>query len=268
MTLYRDASAASTVPAIEVRGLRTQFGTAVIHEALDLTVRRGEVLAIVGGSGSGKSTLLREIMRLEQPAEGSIRVFDQEILGLDEGALRSLQRRWGMMFQRGALFSALTVAENVMVPLREHTNLEPALMNEIAALKVALVGLPASACVKYPSQLSGGMVKRAAIARALALDPDLLFLDEPTAGLDPVGAAALDDLVLQLKELLGLTVVMVTHDLDSLWRVTDRVAMLGEKRVLATASMTELSTMQHPIIRSYFSGPRARAAQEQAWATR
>ncbi|CAK0742113.1 phospholipid/cholesterol/gamma-HCH transport system ATP-binding protein [Gammaproteobacteria bacterium] len=248
--------------AISIRGLHTRFGDQIIHEDLDLTVARGDIFAIVGGSGTGKSTLLREIILLQRPTRGSVRVFDEEIWSLGEHAARNLRRRFGMMFQHGALFGGLTVAENVMVPLREHTHLSTSLMAELATLKIVLVGLPLEAGAKYPSQLSGGMIKRAAIARALALDPDLLFLDEPTAGLDPQGAAALDGLVLQLRELLGLTVVIVTHDLDTLWRVTDQVAVLGERRVLAQASMATLSSLEHPLIRDYFIGPRARAAQD------
>lgn len=244
--------------AIAIRGLETCFGTQLIHQDLDLTILRGEICAIVGGSGTGKSTLLREIILLQPPTRGSIQIFGQEIWQLNASNVLNLRRRFGMMFQHGALFGNLTVAENVMLPLREHTQLTNNLMFELAALKIALVGLPPEAGAKYPSQLSGGMIKRAAIARALALDPDILFLDEPTAGLDPQGAAALDDLILQLRDLLGLTVVMVTHDLDTLWRVTDQVAVLGEKRVLAHASMTKLANLAHPLIQNYFIGPRAR----------
>ena len=225
---------------------------------LDLKVNKGEMIFIIGGNGSGKSTLLKEIVLLQRPRSGSIRIFDQEIWQLGERDSRNLRRRFGMMFQHGALFGGLTVAENIMMPLLEHTRLASQLIMELAALKIALVGLPAIAGTKYPSQLSGGMIKRAAIARALALDPDILFLDEPTAGLDPQGAAALDDLVLQLRELLGLTVVMVTHDLDTLWRVTDRVAVLGERRVLAHDTINNLAQLEHPLIRNYFIGPRAR----------
>ena len=249
---------------IEIEGLKNQFGSLVIHENLDMVVYRGEVIALVGGSGSGKTTLLRAIIMLLRPVAGSIRIFGQNSLSLDKHEADLLRRRFGMMFQHGALFSALTVKENVLVPLREHTTLPLPLLNELAELKIALAGLPAHAIDKYPGELSGGMLKRAALARALALDPDLLFLDEPTAGLDPVAAGALDELVVQLKESLGLTVVMVTHDLDSLWRTTDRVAFLGEKRVIAFAPMPELVQSSHPLIRNYFQGPRARSA-EIAW---
>ncbi len=245
---------------IAVRGLRTGFGPVVIHEDLDLDIRRGEVVALVGGSGSGKTTLLRAIIMLLRPVAGSIKLFGQEIIGIGDGAAFRLRRRFGMLFQQGALFSSLTVRENVAVPLREHTPLPARQIAEIADLKIALAGLPADAGVKLPRELSGGMLKRAALARALALDPALLFLDEPTAGLDPVSAGAFDELVVQLKESLGLTVVMVTHDLDTLWQATDRVAFLGEKRVIGYAPMRELTRAEHPLIRAYFEGPRGRAA--------
>lgn len=255
----------SSTPVIEVRGIRTRFGNAVIHEDVTLDIFRGEVFGIAGGSGCGKSTLLREMVLLERPAAGSIRIFGEEITSLTEDQALPLRRRVGVMFQRGALFSGLTVSENVGVPLREHTRLDDRLIDEIAAIKIAMAGLPASSADKLPSELSGGMRKRAALARALALDPEILFLDEPTAGLDPAGAAAFDELVEQLQQLLGLTIVIVTHDLDTLWRVTDRVAILGEGRVLALGSMEDLAKHDHPIIREYFHGARGRAAGEQAW---
>jgi phospholipid/cholesterol/gamma-HCH transport system ATP-binding protein len=245
---------------IEIHGLSTRFGSLLVHEGLDLDVRRGEVAALVGGSGSGKTTLLREIIMLLAPSGGSIRLFGEELLGIGEAAALGLRRRFGVLFQMGALFSSLTVLENVMVPLQEHTDLPPAWLREVAALKIALAGLPAHAADKLPRQLSGGMLKRASLARALALDPELLFLDEPTAGLDPLSAGALDELVLQLKESLGLTILMVTHDLDSLWRTTDRVAFLGERRVIGHAPMRELVRSPHPLIRDYFDCPRAQAA--------
>ena len=248
------------MPVIEIRGLRTGFGPVVIHENLDLGVRRGEVNELVGGSGSGKTTLLRAIIMLLRPVAGSIKLFGQEIVGIGDGAAFRLRRRFGMLFQQGALFSSLTVRENVAVPLGEHTPLPAQQIAEIADLKIALAGLPADAGAKLPRELSGGMLKRAALARALALDPALLFLDEPTAGLDPVSAGAFDELVVQLKESLGLTVVMVTHDLDTLWSATDRVAFLGEKRVIGYAPMRELTRAEHPLIRAYFEGPRGRAA--------
>lgn len=245
---------------IRVRGLKTQFGSHVVHENLDLDVCRGEILGIVGGSGSGKSVLMRQIIMLERPAAGSVKVFGTEVVGLSEKGQNALRRRFGVMFQQGALFSSLTVLENVSVPLIEHTKLPIELVEQMAMMKILLSGLPASAGALLPKQLSGGMRKRAAVARALALDPQLLFLDEPSAGLDPVSAAALDDLILQLRASLGLTLVLVTHDLDSLWRVTDRVAFLGERRILEVAPMEELSRSTHPLIVEYFQGPRARAA--------
>jgi phospholipid/cholesterol/gamma-HCH transport system ATP-binding protein len=245
---------------IAVRGLGTRFGTLQVHEGLDLDVRRGEITALVGGSGSGKTTLLREIIMLQQPSAGSIRLLGEELAGIGETAALRLRRRFGVLFQMGALFSSLTVLENVMVPLREHTTLPRERLRDLAALKMALAGLPAHAADMLPRQLSGGMLKRASLARALALDPELLFLDEPTAGLDPLSAGALDELVLQLKESLGLTIVMVTHDLDSLWRTADRVAFLGERRVIGHAPMRELVRSPHPLIRDYFDCPRAQAA--------
>ncbi len=257
-------SAPPADPVITVRGLRTQFGATVIHENLDLAIQHGEIVALVGGSGSGKTTLLRAIIMLLRPTAGSIELFGQEIVGIGETVAFRLRRRFGMLFQQGALFSSLTVRENVAVPLREHTRLSARRIRDIADLKIALAGLPAVAGNKLPRELSGGMLKRAALARALALDPALLFLDEPTAGLDPVSAGAFDELVAQLKESLGLTVVMVTHDLDTLWSATDRVAFLGEQRVIGYAPMRELTQAEHPLIRAYFEGPRGRAAREQA----
>ncbi len=254
-----------TESVIEVRGLKTQFGAQVVHEQLDLSIHRGEILALVGGSGSGKTTLLRAIIMLLSPTAGSIRLFGQETIGITESAAFMLRRRFGMLFQQGALFSSLTIQENVAVPLQEHAKLTSRQIDQITALKIALAGLPPEAAAKYPRELSGGMLKRASLARALALDPDILFLDEPTAGLDPVNAGALDELVMQLNQWLGLTVVMVTHDLDSLWRTTSRVAFLGERRVLNCTPMTELTTDPHPLIQQYFSGQRAQTAQERSW---
>lgn len=250
---------------IEIRDLNTRFGTAVVHRDVSLSVRRGEIFALVGGSGCGKSTMLREIIMLQQPVSGSIRVFGQEVIGLSDEQALPLRRRWGVMFERGALFSSLTVTENIAMVLREHTRLGAALTSEIAALKIALTGLPADAGPKYPSELSGGMRKRAALARALALDPELLFLDEPTAGLDPLSATGIDELVRQLRDALGLTIMMVTHDIDLLWRAADRVAVLGEGRILGNGTMQELARSEHPVIREYFYGPRGRGVREQAW---
>jgi len=247
---------------IEIRNLHTQFGITVIHENLNLDIQRGEIMAIIGDSGAGKSTLLHEIMLLDKPLSGSIKVLGLDILNLSEKQCLWLRRRCGVMFQHGALFSSLTVAENVAVPLREHTKLSKRLIREIVAFKIALVGLPKSARNKYPSQLSGGMIKRAAVARALALEPAILFLDEPTSGLDPVSAWALDELILNLKQSLGLTVVIITHDLDSLWAITDRVAVLANKQVFAVTHINELTQFEHPWIRNYFHGPRGRIAKD------
>jgi phospholipid/cholesterol/gamma-HCH transport system ATP-binding protein len=261
-------SAQANDTVIDIRGLNTRFGSATVHENVDLSVRRGEIFALVGASGCGKSTLLRETLVLQRPVSGSIRVFGREVIGLSDEQALPLRRRWGVMFERGALFSALTVAENVGMVLHEHTPLGHALIMEIAAVKIALTGLPADAGAKYPSELSGGMRKRAALARALALDPELLLLDEPTAGLDPLSASGIDDLVRQLRDALGLTIMMVTHDLDLLWRAADRVAVLGDGHILGTGTMNELSGSADPLIREYFYGPRGRAAREQAWKKR
>ncbi len=250
------------VPAISVRGLRTSFGDQVIHDGLDLEVRRGEILGVVGGSGTGKSVLMRAIIGLQLPDAGDITVFGQSTRDMpDEAAARDVRRRWGVLFQGGALFSTLTVAENVQVPIREYyPQLGKALMDELAAYKVVLAGLPADAGPKYPAELSGGMVKRAALARALALDPALLFLDEPTAGLDPISAAAFDELIRGLADTLGLSVLLITHDLDTLHSVCDRVAVLADKKVIAVGTIDELVATDHPWIDEYFSGPRGRAA--------
>ena len=256
---------ANAEPVIEIRNLSTRFGRAVVHEGVDMTVYPGEIFALVGGSGSGKSTLLREVILLQQPASGSIRVFGQEIVGLSDEQALPLRRRWGVMFERGALFSSLTVTGNVGMVLEEHTRLSEGLIAEIAAIKIALTGLPADAGPKFPNELSGGMRKRASLARALALDPELLFLDEPTAGLDPLSASGIDELVRNLRDSLGLTIMMVTHDLDLLWRAADRVAVLGKGHIVGVGTMTELSSSDDPLIRQYFYGPRGRAAQEQAW---
>ncbi|HVO88585.1 MAG TPA: ATP-binding cassette domain-containing protein, partial [Casimicrobiaceae bacterium] len=215
--------------------------------------------------GCGKSTLLREVLLLQPAISGSIRVFGQEVLGLNDEQALPLRRRWGVVFERGALFSSLTVTENVGMVLHEHTRLSARLIDEVAGIKIALTGLPPDAGPKYPNELSGGMRKRAALARALALDPELLFLDEPTAGLDPLSASGIDELVRSLRETLGLTIMMVTHDLDLLWRAADRVAVLGQGHILGVGTMPELAKLSDPLIHEYFYGPRGRAAQEQAW---
>lgn len=215
---------------IEVRGLRNQFGAQVVHENLDIDVWRGEIVGVVGGSGSGKSVLMRSIIGLNRPAAGSVKLLGVDMMRADDAQRAEVESRCGVLFQNGALFSSLSVLDNVMVPMREHHDLPLPLMQRLAALKLALAGLPADAGAKFPSQLSGGMVKRAALARALALDPDILFLDEPTAGLDPIGAAAFDQLILTLRDSLGLTVFLITHDLDTLYTICDRVAVLSQKR--------------------------------------
>jgi len=247
---------------IDINQLETKFGRIVIHKGLNLKIQQGEILALIVDSGSGKTTLMREIIRLETPTAGSIKVFGLDILNINEKECLWMRRRCGVMFQHGALFSSLTLAENIAVPLREHTQLSKSLIAEIVAFKIALVGLPASAGNKYPAQLSGGMIKRAAVARALALDPDILFLDEPTAGLDPMAALALDELIVQLRKSLGLTVVIVTHDLDSLWAITDRVAVLADKHIFAVIPIQELTQFDHPWLQKYFHGPRGRAAKK------
>ena len=245
---------------ISVKGLRTQFGANVIHENLDLEVRRGEVIGVVGGSGTGKSVLLRSIIGLQRPAAGQISIFGVDTGDLSDAEWHDLESRWGVLFQDGALFSSLTVAQNVMVPLKEHTELSETLMLEIASLKISLSGLPPDACAKFPSELSGGMRKRAGLARALAMDPEILFLDEPTAGLDPIGAAAFDSLIKSLQQMMNLTVVMVTHDLDSLFAICDRIAVLVDKHVII-GTIESLLRDPHPWIHDYFHGPRGRAAQ-------
>ena len=249
---------------IEVRGVRNQFGSQVVHDALDLDVRRGEILSVVGGSGTGKSVLLRTIVGLNRPAQGTVRVFGEDLLTLPAVQRTRIERRFGVLFQKGALFSSLTVAENVALPLIEHAGLRAAEAARLAHLKIALAGLPANAGDKYPSDLSGGMVKRAALARALALDPDILFLDEPTAGLDPIGAAAFDQLILTLRDALGLTVFIVTHDLDTIYTMTDRVAVLAQKRVLINDTLAAVAAADDAWIREYFHGPRGRAAADAA----
>ena len=259
------ASAPPAAPLIEVSHVHTRFGTAVVHEDVSLTVNRDEVFAIAGGNGSGKSVLMREMTLLQKPTAGDIQLFGQNIRTMDDTDVSALRRRCGVLFQHGALFSSLTVTENVAVPLREHTQLSRSLIEELALLKIASTGFPMASVTKYPNELSGGMRRRAALARALALDPELLFLDEPTSGLDPISAAGFDELIQQLREWFRLTIVLITHDLDSLWRITDRVALLGDGKVLGIGTMTELSHSSDPLIHEYFYGPRGRAAREQAW---
>jgi phospholipid/cholesterol/gamma-HCH transport system ATP-binding protein len=246
---------------IRVRGLKNAFGEQVVHEALDLDVRRGEILGVVGGSGTGKSVLMRSIIGLQTPVEGDVDVFGEPTIGREETEAVEIRKRWGVLFQGGALFSTLTVAENVEVPLREfYPHLDQVLLDEIASYKVVMTGLPAEAGPKYPAELSGGMKKRAGLARALALDPELLFLDEPTAGLDPIGAAAFDELTKSLQKTLGLTVFLITHDLDTLYAICDRVAVLADRKVIAVGTIDELLALDHSWIEEYFKGPRGRAA--------
>ncbi len=251
-------------PVISLRQVSTRYGDHVVHAGLDLEINRAEIFALIGGSGSGKSTLLREMILLQRPDTGAIEVLGTDLMTLDAAQAQTLRQRWGVMFQHGGLFGSLSVLENVGLPLREHTTLDSALIDSIATWKLGLAGLAPEVGALFPAELSGGMVKRAALARALALDPELLFLDEPTAGLDPVSAAGVDALVVQLRDLFGLTIVMITHDLDTLWQVADRVAVLADGRVQGVGSMAELSQRSEPAIRQFFEGPRGRAAQAEA----
>lgn len=250
-------------PLISVRGLVNKFGDQVVHDGVELDVKRGEILGVVGGSGTGKSVLMRSILGLQEPSEGTIQVLGVDARSRDPVTRRHIERNTGVLFQDGALFSSLTVGENVQVPLKEYyPDLKDSLRYELALLKIKLAGLPADALDKLPSQLSGGMRKRAGLARALALDPPLLFLDEPTAGLDPIGAAAFDDLIRTLQQALGLTVFLITHDLDTLYAICDRVAVLADAKVVAVAPVRELETLDHPWVKEYFNGPRGRAARD------
>jgi phospholipid/cholesterol/gamma-HCH transport system ATP-binding protein len=243
-------------PIIEVRGLVNRFGAQVVHDGLDMTVVDGEVFGIVGGSGSGKSVLLRSILGLHRPQAGSVKLYDRDITRLTESELRDVKGRYGVTFQAGALFTSLTVLQNVQLPMLEHLRMSPTALDELAMLKVRMVGLPADAARKYPAQLSGGMIKRAALARAMALDPRLLFLDEPTSGLDPISAAAFDELVLKLQQQLKLTVVMITHDLDTIFRVCNRVGVIVDRKMV-TDSLQGIVSHPHPWIAEYFHGQRA-----------
>ncbi len=246
---------------ISVRGLKNSFGDQIIHEDLNLDVKKGEILGVVGGSGTGKSVLMRSIIGLQTPDEGEVLVFHESMVDREEDEATDVRRRWGVLFQGGALFSTLTVAENVQVPLKEfYREFDQEFLDEIARYKINLSGLPPEAAFKFPSELSGGMKKRAGLARALAMDPELLFLDEPTAGLDPIGAANFDNLTRSLKETLGLTVFLITHDLDTLYAICDRVAVLADKKVIAVGTIDELLKTDHPWIKEYFSGPRGRTA--------
>jgi phospholipid/cholesterol/gamma-HCH transport system ATP-binding protein len=248
------------VPPIEVRNLVSQFGDQLIHDKLNLTIPRGQIVGVVGGSGAGKTVLLNTIIGLKAPDAGSVRIFGQDIRFARRRVWTAIERRWGVLFQRGALWSNLTVKDNVAAPMLEHTELPKDEIDQLADLKIALVGLPGGAGALKPSELSGGMIKRASLARALALDPELLFLDEPTSGLDPISAAAFDTLIQDLSNSLALTVFMITHDLDSLYKITDQVAVLADKKVVAMAPVRELERSEHPWIKAYFHGERGRIA--------
>ena len=248
------------IPPMEVKGLRSQFGDNVVHESLDFHVNGQEIVGLVGGSGSGKSVLMNTLLGLKEPDGGSVFYFGKDRASLSIQDRQGMNNKMGVLFQGGALFSSMTVRENIMVPLREHTDLPEALMRELADMKVHMVGLPAHAATLHPADLSGGMRKRASLARALALDPQLLFLDEPTAGLDPIGASAFDRLILDLREAMDLTILMITHDLDSLYAICDRVAVLVDKRIAIADSLPKVMEHPHPWIQEYFGGPRSRAA--------
>jgi phospholipid/cholesterol/gamma-HCH transport system ATP-binding protein len=250
----------STDVVIRVRGLVNRFGSQAVHENLDLDVRRGEILGVVGGSGSGKSVLLRSIVGLRRPDAGQVHVFGEDLLDMPPASRSRIERRFGVLFQKGALFSSQTVGENIAMPLIEHAGLRRAQAEQLATVKLALAGLPIGTEHKYPAELSGGMIKRAALARALALDPEVLFLDEPTAGLDPIAAAAFDQLILTLRNALGLTVFLVTHDLDTLYTICDRVAVLSQKKVLVADRLDVVAATDDPWVQAYFHGPRGRAA--------
>jgi phospholipid/cholesterol/gamma-HCH transport system ATP-binding protein len=250
-------------PVIEVRHVSVSFEKKVVLDDICLDVGKGEAFAIAGENGSGKSTLLKVIIGLLTPTAGGVTVFGRDLAALGDEEARRLYRRWGMLFQYGALFSSMTVVENVAAPLLEYSDASPGLIRDVALFKIGLTGLPMSAANQYPNELSGGMRKRAALARAIALDPELLFLDEPTSGLDPISAAAFDDLITELKQLLGFTLVMVSHDLDTLWRVAERVVVLGNAKVMASGTMEELSRSSDPEVREYFYGPHGRAGHTQ-----
>lgn len=249
-------------PVIKLDNVKIAISGQSIHKGISLHIERGEIVAIVGCSGSGKSTILREILLLIKPTSGTIEIFGENTAKLSPAKTLTLQRRWGVLFQQSALFTSLTVLENIAFPLHEHTQLDKETIKELSLLKLLAVGLPIGSAIKYPAELSGGMLKRAALARALIMDPELLLLDEPTAGLDPQGAEGFDKLLLNLRAVLGLTILMVTHDLDTLWQITDKVAFLNEGRVLEFAPIAKLTRSTNPAIRAYFQGPRGRAAQQ------
>ncbi len=258
----REAPGEDAPLVIEVQDLTSRFGDNVVHQGLSLSVRKGEIMGLVGGSGAGKSVLLNTLIGLREPDEGTVKVLDVELHKANDTERDALETRWGVLFQGGALFSALTVQENVAAPLIEHTRLPARLIDELADLKIDLVGLPPGAGKLKPAELSGGMRKRAGLARAISVDPELLFLDEPTAGLDPIGANQFDTLIRNLSDSLGLTVFMITHDLDSLYALCDRVAVIADKKVVAVGTIQELERSDHPWIQEYFLGPRGRAAAD------
>ncbi len=245
-------------PVILVSDVVTRFGDNLVHDGISLKVQKGEIYGLLGGSGSGKSTLLREMIMLQRPQAGEISVLGHDLMSLGRKEAAWLQRQWGVLFQAGALYSSLTVAENIGIKLKEYAHLPKNILGEIVRMKIRMVGLPDYAAELYPAELSGGMIKRASLARALAMDPGLLFLDEPTSGLDPIGAEAFDKLILELREMLDLTVVMVTHDLDSIWTIVDRLAVLGDRKVIAEGSLEEVMRQPHPIVKQFFHGERGR----------
>ncbi len=247
---------------IEINNLKTFLGGSWIHKGINLSVKKSEILGIVGGSGSGKTTLLRAMLGLQRVTSGSIRIFNRDIVNASYLDMLAIQRRWGVLFQENALFSSLSLLENVAFPLREHTTLDEASIQQIALLKILMAGLPTDSAIKFPAELSGGMQKRAGLARAIVLDPELIFLDEPTAGLDPSTADSFDELILNLQSTMGLTIVIVTHDLDTLWKISDRVAFLGEGIVLCVDSLPQLIKNPNPAIQHFFCGPRGKAAEE------
>jgi phospholipid/cholesterol/gamma-HCH transport system ATP-binding protein len=256
--------APSTPPPIEVRGLVSRFGDHVVHDGLNLEVNKGEVMGVVGGSGAGKTVLLRTLIGLKAPDGGQVKVFGEDVHHVSLRRLEAVEQRWGVLFQSGALFTNLSVGENVAAPMHEHARLSKTVIDELSELKIALVGLPPHTGHLKPSELSGGMTKRAGLARALALDPELLFLDEPTSGLDPISAGAFDELISDLKKSMNLTVFMITHDLDSVYTICDRVAVIADKRIVAVGTPREMEQSDHPWIREYFLGPRGRAAAKAA----
>jgi phospholipid/cholesterol/gamma-HCH transport system ATP-binding protein len=252
---------AAETPLIEVHGLKNYLGGRWIHNDVNFSVGKGEIVAIIGSSGCGKTTLLHSLLMLLKPAAGVIKIFGKDIFHCSRAQALQIRKRWGVLFQNNALFSSMTLLENVLFPLQEYTRFSSAIKRDVAMIKISLTGLDPEAANKYPAELSGGMQKRGALARAIALDPELLFLDEPTSGLDPNSAGDLDQLILKLRDHFGFTIIIVTHDLDTLWTVPDRVLFLGEAKVLAATSMAELVKQEHPLIKEYFSGERAQFAQ-------